>query len=244
MVHAGHRVTDAHECSQLNELKMDMTGLNMLAGWTVNGDTILVEQMPIFGGYCGGLEETAICDVATTLASFALFNGNFHLDGPIHIRWGTTTNRESLQIAAHAAAAVDANTDLLLANQYYPMAGPCTEMCLIETACQAINDTGSGRELLSGSAAAKGVVQDKTTGMEARIMGDAAVATAGMKISDVNEVLNKLIPLYEAHYTDAPAGKTFQECYDVTTVRPTKEYLEIYDKSIKTLTDLGLDFKY
>ena len=75
-------------------------------------------------------------------------------------------------------------------------------------------------------------------------MGDAAVATAGMKISDVNEVLNKLIPLYEAHYTDAPAGKTFQECYDVTTVRPTKEYLEIYDKSIKTLTDLGLDFKY
>ena len=244
MVHAGHRVTDAHECSQLNELKMDMTGLNMLAGWTVNGDTIMVEQMPIFGGYCGGLEETAICDVATTLASFALFNGNFHLDGPIHIRWGTTTNRESLQIAAHAAAAVDANTDLLLANQYYPMAGPCTEMCLIETACQAINDTGSGRELLSGSAAAKGVVQDKTTGMEARIMGDAAVATAGMKISDVNEVLNKLIPLYEAHYTDAPAGKKFQECYDVTTVRPTKEYLEVYDKAVATLRGIGLDIKH
>ena len=152
--------------------------------------------------------------------------------------------RGTLQVAAHAAAAIDANTDLLLANQYYPVAGPCTEMCLLETAAQAITDTASGRELLSGSAAAKGVVQDKTTGMEARIMGDAAVATAGMKISDVNEVLNKLIPLYEAHYPDAPAGKTFQECYDVTTVRPTKEYLEIYDKSIKTLTDLGLDFKY
>ena len=220
---------------------MDMTGLNMLAGWTVSGDTIMVEQMPIFGGYCGHIEETAICDVATTLASFALFSGNFHLDGPIHIRWGVTTAKETLMIAAHAAAAVDANTDLLLANQYYPMAGPCTEMCLLETAAQAMTDTASGRELLSGSAAAKGVVQDKTTGMEARIMGNAAAATAGMKVEEVNEILAKLVPTYEAHYTDAPAGKTFQECYDVKTVRPTKEYLEVYDKAVKTLQDFGLD---
>ena len=33
--------------------------------------------------------------------------------------------RGTLQVAAHAAAAIDANTDLLLANQYYPIAGPC-----------------------------------------------------------------------------------------------------------------------
>ena len=184
---------------------MDMTGLNMLAGWTTSGDTIMIEQMPI--------------------------------------RWGTTMARGTLQVAAHAAAAIDANTDLLLANQYYPIAGPCTEMCLLETAAQAITDTASGRELLSGSAAAKGVVEDKTTGMEARIMGNAAYSTAGMKISDVNEVLNKLIPLYEAHYTDAPAGKKFQECYDVTTVRPTKEYLEVYDKAVATLADIGLEMR-
>ena len=222
---------------------MDMTGLNMLAGWTTSGDTIMIEQMPILGGYTGGVEETAICDVATTLGSFALFSGNFHLDGPIHIRWGTTMARGTLQVAAHAAAAIDANTDLLLANQYYPVAGPCTEMCLLETAAQAITDTASGRELLSGSAAAKGVVQDKTTGMEARIMGQAAYSAAGMKISDVNEILNKLIPIYEAQYTNAPAGKTFQECYDVTTVRPTQEYLEAYDKAVATLADLGFEMK-
>ncbi len=215
----------------------------MLSGWTVEGDTIMIEQMPIFGGYTGGIEETAICDVATTLASFTLFSGNFHLDGPIHIRWGTTTSKETLQIAAHAAAAIDANTDLLLANQYYPMAGPCTEMCLIETAVQAMSDTGSGRELLSGSAAAKGVVQDKTTGMEARIMGEAARATAGMKVSEVNEIIAKLVPTYEANYTNAPAGKTFRECYDVVTVKPTAEYREVYDKAVQTLRDAGLDIR-
>jgi len=235
------RVCDSHECSQLNELKMDMAGLNMLAGWSANGNTIMIEQMPIFGGYCGGVEETAICDTATTLASFALFGGNFHLDGPIHIRWGITTSRETLQIAAHVAAAVDANTDLLIANQYYPAAGPCTEMCLLETAAQAICDTASGRELLSGSAAAKGVAQDKTTGMEARIMGEAAIATAGMKVPEVNKILEKIVSGYENDYAKAPAGKTFRECYDVLTVKPTEEYRSIYDGAVRKLNSLGLN---
>jgi methylamine---corrinoid protein Co-methyltransferase len=239
----GQRTCDAHEVSQLNELKIDMAGLNMIAGWTANGDTIMVEQMPIFGGYCGGIEETAICDIATTLASFSLFSGNFHLDGPIHIRWGITTSRETLQIAAHAAAAVDANTDLLLANQYYPVAGPCTEMCLLETAAQAITDTASGRELLSGSAAAKGVVVDKTTGMEARMMGEAAIATAGMKISKVNEILEALVSSYEKNYPKAPSGKRFQECYDVKTVKPTEEYVKVYDTAKATLRQFGLNMK-
>jgi methylamine--corrinoid protein Co-methyltransferase len=243
MKSTGMRPCDSHECSQLNELKVDMAALNMLAGWTANGNTIMIEQMPIFGGYCGGVEETAICDVATTLASFTMFCGNYHLDGPIHIRWGITTARETLQIAGHVAAAIDANTDLLLANQYYPVAGPCTEMCLLETAAQAITDTASGRELLSGSAAAKGVAMDKTTGMEARIMGEAAKATAGMKIPDVNNVIEKLVANYEKNYTKAPAGKTFSECYDVLTVKPTAEYLKVYDGAVKALRSAGLDIK-
>jgi methylamine--corrinoid protein Co-methyltransferase len=223
---------------------MDLCGLNMLAGWTVSGDTIMIEQMPIFGGYTGGVEETAISDVATTLASFALFSGNFHLDGPIHIRWGVTTAKETLQVAGHAAAAIDNNTDLLLANQYYPMAGPCTEMCLLETATQAICDTISGRELLSGSAAAKGVILDRFTGMEARVMGEAARRAAGQKVSDMNETIANLYKIYEPTYQNQDIGKTFQECYDVTTVKPTKEYPEVYDKALQTIRDCGLDIKH
>ncbi|MCL2786452.1 MAG: monomethylamine:corrinoid methyltransferase, partial [Methanomassiliicoccaceae archaeon] len=144
---------DLHLCSQLNELKMDMTGLNLLAGWAINGDTVMIEQMPMFGGFCGGIEETAICGLATTLASAAIFGADIHMDGVIHMRFGTTTSRETLQISAHVSAAIDANTDILTANQYYTAGGPCTEMCFLETAAQAITDTASGRELLSGVAA-------------------------------------------------------------------------------------------
>jgi len=221
-------------------MKIDMAGLNMLAGWTINGDTIMVEQMPIFGGYCGGEEETAICDVATTLASFTLFNCDLHLDGPIHIRWGTTTTRETLQVAARVAAAVDRNTALLLGNQYYTLSGPCTEMCLLETAAQAITDTASGRELISGVASSKGVIKDRTTGMEARIMGEASQAAAGLDPAEVNEILNKIVSQYEGNLLHPPVGKCFQDCYDVVDVIPSKEYCNVYDNAINILAKCGL----
>ena len=223
-------------------MKIDMSGLNMLAGRHTAGDIIMMEQMPIFGGYTGGVEETAICDVATMIASFAIFNCDIHLDGPIHIRWGTTTSRETLQIAAHAAMALDANTDLLLANQYYTLAGPCTEMCLLETAAQAITDTASGREMLSGTASSKGVSQDRTTGMEARMMGEAASATCGMEIETVNEILDQLIPRYENNFINAPVGKKYQDCYDVESATPSDEYLRVYDDVLNILSECGLEF--
>lgn len=220
---------------------MDMAGLNMLAGWVSNSDTIMIEQMPIFGGYSGGVEETAICDVATMIASFVMFNCDIHLDGPIHIRWGTTTTRETLQIAAHASMAIDANTNLLLGNQYYTMAGPCTEMCLLEVAAQAITDTVSGRELISGSASAKGVVKDKTTGLEARMLGEAATAAAGVEVSEINNIINNIVSIYEKDFAHPPAGKRFQDCYDMKEVVPTTEYLRVYEKATNTLRKCGLD---
>lgn len=237
----GMKPFDAHECSQLNELKIDMAGLNMLAGWGANGDVVMMEQMPIFGGYVGGVEETAICDVATMIASFAIFDCDIHLDGPIHIRWGTTTTRETLQIAAHAAAALDMNTDFLLANQYYTLAGPCTQMCLLEIAAQAMTDTASGRELLSGVASSKGVTQNKTTGMEARMMGEVALATCGMEISTVNSILDHVIGMYEKDFNRAPQGKSFKDCYNLRELEPTDEYVDIYDQTIDILGKCGFD---
>ncbi len=233
---------DSHECSQLNELKMDLSGLNMLAGWHGAGDIIMVEQMPMMGGYAGGPEETAICDVAATMATFALFNGDIHLDGPIHIRWGTTTTRETLKVSGHVATALDYNTDLLLGSQYYTMAGPCTEMCLLETAAQALVDTASGRELLSGVASAKGTVQDMVSPMEARIMGEASMATCGMDVSDINRIVDRIVSRYENNYNNPPVGKIFQECYDVDELVPTDEYLNVYDDALLTLSECGIDF--
>ncbi len=202
----------------------------------------MCEQMPIYGGYAGGLEETTIVDVATTINAFVMTQATWHLDGPVHVRWGITTAREALAVAGHCAMAIEANTNLMLGNQYYTMAGPCTVMCLLETAAQAITDTASGREVLSGVAASKGVATNYTTGLEARMMAEAARAVAGMETTKVNEILDKLVALYEKDYKNAPKGKPFEECYDVVRLVPTQEYLDVYDEAVKILTGLGLTY--
>ncbi len=239
---AGLNHSDIHECSQLNELKINMDLMSMISAWHLCGDNILIEQMPIFGGYSGGLEETAICDVASTLASFAVMGADIHLGGPIHLRWGTTTNRQSLQISAHTAMAIDSNTDLLLANQYYAMAGPCTDMNLLEIVAQAMCDTVCGRELLSGVASAKGVKMNMVSGMEARMLGEASMATCGMSPSEVNDVIERILVKYEGRYHNAPEGLPFNRCYHVDSVEPTQEYLDLYDKTLDTVAECGIMF--
>lgn len=238
----GMRPSDSHEVSQLNELKIDISALTFDAHYVLSGNIIMCEQMPIFGGYAGGLEETTIIDVATTINSFVMTQATWHLDGPVHVRWGITTAREPLAIAAHAARAIEANTHLMLGNQYYTMAGPCTVMCLLEVAAQAMTDTASGREILSGVAPRKGVLTDWHTGMEARMMAEAARAVAGMDIEKVDEILDKLVASYEKDFKTAPEGKGFADCYDVTTLTPTDEYIEVYQEAVKILTDLGLTY--
>lgn len=199
--------------------------------------------MPIIGGFTGTREQTAIVDVASTTASFGLLGGvTYHLDGPIHVRWGTTTARETIQVAGWCGLAIDRNTPYMLANQYYTLAGPCTEMVLLELAAQSMGDTASGRELESGVAAAKGVALDYTTGIEARVMGEVAIATTKLNVPKSNEVINAVLATNEGvdSYKTAPKGKTFQQCYDVNTVLPTDEWDAAYAKAMKTLEGTGL----
>lgn len=146
-------------------------------------------------------------------------------------------------VAGHACRAVDRNTHLLLGNQYYTSAGPCTEMCLLEAAAQAITDTASGREIMSGCASAKGVALDYTTAMEARFMAYAARAVAGVETEKVNGLLDKLVSLYETKFKEAPKGKTFQDCYNVSTLTPSDEYLQVFDDALKIMEKIGFVFK-
>lgn len=227
----------------MNELKIDINALTFTAHYKLAGDIIMSEQMPIIGGWAGGVEETSIVNVATHLAAFIMVSADWHLDGPIHVRWGNTTAREPLMVAGHACRAVDRHTHLLLGNQYYTSAGPCTEMCLLEAAAQAITDTASGREIMSGCASAKGVAKDYTTPIEARMMAYAARAVAGVETEKVNVMLDKLVALYENNFRDAPRGKTFQESYDVRSLTPTQEHIEVLKSAIKTMEGLGFEFR-
>jgi len=225
-----------------------MEALTFVAHYRMNGVNIMCEQMPILGGWAGGVEETTIVGVASHLNTPVLVGGDWHLDGPTHVRWGITTARETLLVAAHISRAIEKHTHLLTGNQYYTAAGPCTEMCLLEAAAQAVNDTVSGRELMSGCASAKGTALDRTTPIESRMMAYAARAVAGMDTECANFLLDKLVTHYEGpgpkrNFNTAPVGKTFQECYDVNTLNPTEEHVQILGQAMKTMERIGFEFK-
>jgi len=239
----GMRTCDSHEVSQLNELKIDTNALVFTTHYFLQGDIIMSEQMPIFGGWAGGIEETTIVDVATSIAAFLMVSADWHLDGPIHVRWGNTTAREVLMVAGYCCRALDHNTHLILGNQYYTSAGPCTEMCLLETAAQAFTDSASGREIVSGCAATKGVAMDFTTPIESRMMAYAIRAVAGEELEKTNRALDKLVALYEKNFKTAPKKHTFKTCYDPVSLLPTDEHLAVLDQAMKTMEGCGFKFK-
>ena len=240
----GLRACDGYDICLRNEMKIDYICLNMLASAEISGSVNHLEALPVFGGYCGGAEETSICSVATSIASFVLFGANIHIDGPIHIRWGVTTARDTLRVLAHTASALDSNSSAIIGSLYYTMAGPCTEMCFMENAAQAIVDSVTGREVIEASASARGVELDKTTGLESRFAGKASQAACGLSVDEANDILDELILCYEPLFPSPPASKTFQECYDLDTITPTEEYTSVYTKAVDRVRSIGLDMRY
>ena len=69
-----------------------------------------------------------------------------------------------------------------------------------------------------------------------------ALSRSSFKRSDANEIAKELIPKYESKMSNPPKGKTFQECMDLKTLKPTEEWLNIYKRVKKELIDLGVPF--
>ena len=240
----GMRTSDAHNIPQRNELKIDAASLNMLTAAKINGNIIMVEGLPILGGYCRGVEETSICEIASAIASFVLFGAHVHSCGPIHIKYGATTARETLKAHSHSVAALDRNTDALIGSMFYVASGPCTEMCFLENATQAVVATVSGVEVIETSASCKGAEVDRATGKEARFAAKASQAAAGLTADEANEIVERLLGSYESDLGNAPYGMSFRECYDPLTGKPTEEHLRIYEDTVTKVRDLGLHMRY
>lgn len=240
------RPSDLHEISIVGELKIDLASLNVLSYWLDKGALQDPESMPLFGGYLGGsVEKMTVVDVAAHLASFTLLSASMHSDGPLHVKWGCTTTRETVQILAHAGAAVDRNTHLLTTATALTRAGPGTEMIFIEPAAQLIASTVSGREMIEGLGANGCIAEDHVDGLLARMMGKIGNAAAKLSPAKANEAINALLAIYDnkEYYKTAPTGKKFQECYDVVKGEPKEEHVKLYNKAMTRLEEItGLQF--
>ena len=73
--------------------------------------------------------------------------------------------------------------------------------------------------------------------------GKICSAAAKLNPADANQVINKLLSMYDNkdYYKNLPVGKTFQECYNVATVKPREEHLKVYESGMEKLEkEIGL----
>ncbi|MEM2896569.1 MAG: monomethylamine:corrinoid methyltransferase, partial [Candidatus Bathyarchaeia archaeon] len=195
----------------------------------------------LIGGFTRGAEETLVSCVAHHLANLVINQASFQELNCQHIHYNNKSNRLSIWCHNVAGQAIVRNTKIVTHSECFASAGPCTEMILYEGAAVALS-------VVSGVSLGPGIVgratkeMDKYTGLESGFYAEVGKAYLGMKRENANELVKELVKKYEDKFKDPPVGKTFNECYDVKSMKPTKEWLEIYERVKKDLENLGVKF--
>jgi methylamine--corrinoid protein Co-methyltransferase len=225
------------------ELKVNFERMNQAAFLMESGHTIGGLYGPLMGGFAGGPEGTMINQIAHHFLGLFAFNAEFHCCFPIDIRETCNTTAPMLWLSSVYTQAIARNTHLINLCVTMAAGGPSTEVLFYEIPTHAMVATVSG-----GNLDMAGIARDKwperTSTLEIRTGAEVGhiVARMGMTRNDINKLVKKLLPRYEKQIPDAPLGKKFSEIYDLERVIPTKEYLELYEKTRKQLRKLGLDY--
>ncbi|MFX1261386.1 MAG: monomethylamine:corrinoid methyltransferase [Promethearchaeota archaeon] len=239
----GLRKTDGFMIAELAELKTDLDLLNRAALLQSLNVPIAGIYGPIYGGFAGGAEGTAVTSTAFHIQGILTYGASWTLFFPIHIKYTSSSSPELIWLAALYSQAVSRNTKIPALYYNYTAAGPCTEMVLQEFAAEFIATVSSGASIETGGVA-KGKYFDYLTPIEPMFASEVAYASAGIKRSDANEIVKKIVPKFIDKVPDPPRGKRFQDCCDLVTGEPSEECFDIYHKVKKEVSDLGIEFLY
>jgi methylamine--corrinoid protein Co-methyltransferase len=238
----GMRPSDGYMICCMDPMKVDFARLNKVTVALSLGGSIGMCFGPLLGGYAGGPEGTAVSNVAHHMMGILTYQSSWLLPFTIHLRYVASSPRDMLWVISSMGQAISRNTHLLSLNLNYTTAGPCTPMCLYETSASVTAAVVSGLSIESlGVATNKH--EDRTTPVEPRISAEVGHAVAGMKRSDANELVKKLLSKYESKLNAPPLGKSLYECWDADARKPSKEYKAVIRDYKKEMARLGLQLK-
>lgn len=236
----GLRPSDGWLIDVIAEMKVNFETLNRLDFILLTRGNIGSTALPILGGYAGGPEGTALVMTAYYLVGMLLFQGVYHLTGPIHFRYGCSTTRDSLWGFSVVGRATSRNTKYPAIGLGYAAAGPCTRMYFYEAAAVNLCCVTSGYGGVQTVHPAKAVIDDAITPMEAIFNAKAAHAVTGMKAEQASKLVNQLLEKYEKEIENAPPGRRYQECYNLKTGKPLEDYARLYDEVKEELVKMGI----
>lgn len=240
----GMRPSDFWLIPILNEMKTDYDRLARVTYCVQMGCNIIVLQDPIIGGMGRGPEGVALLGVAERILGAAVYQATTNIWHPLSFKYrgGATTPPYVMWAQNAAGQALARYTRLISDGNIFTQARPGTDMQLYEVAANATGMVVSG--LHAGPGVSGSVEPDMGTALEVKLMGEVAYAAVKLNRKGANDIVKAIVQKYEDKLDNPPPGKHFQECYDLKTLQPHPEWLEIYLRVKKELEDIGLDFTY
>jgi methylamine--corrinoid protein Co-methyltransferase len=238
--YGGFRPSDWHHCSVASEFKTNYELLSKVAHTTRIGGNMESYLNIIFGGYFGGAEGVAIGLTAGPIILNQNYMGTTFSVAPSHPFLHCGSTPELIWAQSSAFQALSKNTNLLLGSMIKPAGGPGTKSLLYENAALAIANVSSGISVVESCMSASGTNPRHASGLDSKFCGEVAHAATGMSRGQADEIVKQLIEKYEQGLDQKPAGKPFEEVYDIETITPTAEWQGIYDEVKVELQQMGL----
>ncbi|WP_440951456.1 monomethylamine:corrinoid methyltransferase [Methanococcoides sp. FTZ1] len=229
---------DFQEIYPLPDLSTNMDEILRAVHYKLLGVNHLCTHTLVMGGMTSiSAEQFAIQVVAEALKSKVLYSGVF-FKNPTNVHLPTSTSFETMWASFISSIALSRNTRSQFGTVISNSAGPCTKMSFYETAVQTIGYVVCGDDLLSGPILNNGSIVDHAAGLESQFMAEVAELATTLSIEDANFLAMELFNKYKNKVKKPDVGKTFKECYNLTTLEPTAEYRTQHTKVTKEIYDL------
>lgn len=236
----GYRPTDTHIVAMISEMKTNNELLNKVAHSLRQEGVILGFYNPIMGGLGGGAEGVAVLILAGWMAMHLIYMPSSVESCPTHPFLANSTFPDIMRAISVVAAATSRNSHLLSEFMTSPVSGPGTESLLFECVAMAAVISACGASRALGVRSAVGVVENHCTGLETRFNGKVAHAAAGLSREQADEIVQKAIAKYQPVMDQKPVGIPFAEAYDVETMKPKKNWLDVYKRVQEEVAGWGL----
>ena len=236
----GLRPCDSMLVAIMPELKTNYDQLSRVAFQQSVGMHIVNLMTPLIGGLGGGAEGTAVVTVASHIMGAVCYSVAYHDMGHMSLRWSHNTDRMGLWIYALVGQAIARNTPMVTTNAIYTRSGLGTPEMLWEVAACAIACTPCGVHQM-GIGTTGGKETDHTSGLEARFNAEVTHAALGLHRQEANDYVLKVPGVLRDNMDHPNPGKPFPELYNMDTVEPGEEWLDVYHQVRQKLIELGLD---
>ncbi len=234
------RPYDSHCVGIISELKADNSIMNKITQTVLLDGQCTPYANPIYGGLGGGLDTQLVLLTAEMIALSVVFMGTTVGTTPTHPSFFSSTTKEILQMVSVAFQAISRNSHIMTRLTHTMVGGPATKTFLYEIIASCLVATKSGLARLQGPRGATGAIEGACTGLEARFQGEVLHAAVKIDREKAEEIVQKAYAKYKDDLDKKPYGKPFWEIYDVDTIQPKEEWLNLYEEVRAEAIEWGL----